>query len=498
MVDTINTLTLNKYLTKSSYHNVNDISQIINSDKAHSLFSLIGLDQCFENKNLQNTFSELCSIYQSLDNRSLSHNKKKFNPTNSFYQEFDIPNDSLLHKGYQLLNTIDTYNITIDLNSKEVKFKINFYHTGGKSYLIERALKRLITLIKYNYNSTVADTLPKSPKQVEIDIVLVDVGRSSPLTDPNKKAQKEGTYDVSSGFTSVDSEYMRITRTPCILNLLVHELGHLLLYDGKQLIDSNRKKYQFRILSGQQFNVPINMKEIYFFETYCETNTTILSSMFNAIEISPLLLKKDSYQMFQTFFKYEILYTIYHSAKILYVTGYRSFDDFFNHRNDKSYSQNARLFEYTILRSILLLYINQYIKLMDVEDNRIQFRFKDDTFKKKKGSDSSLEDIFIMYIILFINNQLDYNEEGGPEGQKLQSVYEEIFNYFIDVIKKTNINTNTYPSTSYGNLNMEYHCIDFNFSDKKIESDYYYDKYVKYKQKYLSTKNLNITENNSQ
>lgn len=472
-----------KYLTKTSSNNTNTITNIINSDNTQSLFSLIELEHFFTNKMIKKTFSNLCSIYQSLDNYSMLHNRKKFNPTDSFYKEFDVPNNSLLQRGYQLLDTIDTYHINININSIDVKFKVNFYHSNNKTELINRALKRLISFLILNDENNIIKTLPRSPKQIEIDIVLVDVGRSSPLTDSDKKAQKEGTYDVSSGFTSLDSKYMRLTRTPCILNLLVHELGHLFLYDGKQLIDPKHKKYKFKVLSGQQFNLPINMNEIYFFETYCETNTTILSSMFHAIEISTKSLEIDSYNLFKTFFKYEILYTIYHSAKILYVFGYRSFEDFFDYQSRKIYSQNARLFEYTILRSILFLYINQYIKLMDVKNDIIQFRFNDSVFHSTEiSSKNSLEDIFVMYIVLFVNNQLD------SEGQKLRSIYKRLFNHFINVVENTNINTNTYLLTSLGNLNMEYHCIDLNFNEG-TDSDYYHNKYIKYKQKYLLYKN---------
>ena len=193
---------------------------------------------------------------------------------------------------------------------------------------------------------------------------------------------------------------------------------------------------------------------------------------------------------FKSIYKIEILYSIYHCAKVLHFLGFNSFDDFFNidKENRKKYYQNGKNFEYSVLRSIMLMFNDDYVDFFTFTDGN-EFSF-DENFNKE---------IILHKVSPFlkkIHNFMIGKNLSQAELTK-RSLYEQIFNGFISIIKNYPDNVN--PELC-GNINMEYFCIDIigsnntNYLNESNNQNMsggrkkYYEKYLKYKKKYLLVK----------
>jgi len=273
--------------------------------------------------------------------------------------------------------------------------------------------------------------------KVSIKLFLHDSNRTTYLKVNKQKdiieeinnISYQGCYNCASGYTMKHKEINIVcTRLPEIFGLLTHELLHLY---GMDLCNWTFKNGYYNMIDPKtkfvQIIKPIEMKyninNIILYEVFCNTNATILHTLFNTFEI---FKNKFTIEKYKKLLKIEILYSIYHSAKIIYFLGYKDFSFF---ETDKVfYYQKAALFEYTIMRSFLLL-----IDYLNIFNKNQLFSLNNNTNLKCVVNDLSN---------LLLNKSKKYSN--------IYEMYKYIFNWFMTFIEKK----------KYNLQNMEYFCID--------------------------------------
>jgi hypothetical protein len=392
-------------------------------------------------------------------------------------------------------NKMQTHSLNLNTN-KNKSFNVIAKYYYNSSYpnintLITNLTRRLYILLAYNINDEILDKLADIVNgPFEIYFFALPINRhvnnydndksKTGLEEEIKMMSNHGCYNCSSGYTylyispTTNHKKMVITKIPEMLGLLTHEIGHLVGWDFSTLEHKNGAyHYNLKYLSKEQDNKLKNIcvdggQEFYFWEVFDNTNATIVHAICNSIELGQMLdyNYNESFNLFTEMYKVELLYSIYHSAKILFWFGFSSFSDFFSKcKNKIKYFQRARLFEYSVARSFMLLkygeIFNDYVIYDDVN--------KRSTFKIET---TNIDRITDMIINLMCNTDLDNN------GCELRDNYERIFNSFVDYVNRKN------------NLNMEYFCIDYQLTvniQKGGNNNYYY-KYHKYKTKYIMLK----------
>ena len=447
------------FLTKSSQDNYKTIINVEkeNSDLINNLVNMIELDELFESKKMKDVFNKFQKLYNQNDDKYIIKTEIiPFNDIkNNLMKYFDKIsgldrniNGTIVGKKFQELNTIKKIYLLFD--NIDLHIELFFIYKEEKINLINQLIKRVCVYINYSKNTKRMKKIIKllNNEPFEIYFLMYDVNRQVINRNNNNinELSNQGTYNCCSGYNhfviypNSKNKEMVITKIPEMAGLLTHEMGHLLGWDFGLLKNQNGKHYiSLEYLNNEQENelLKLNIEKnqnFYFWETYENTQTTLIHSISNAIELD------SSYDTFKQFYKYEILYSIYHAAKILYWHGFNDFNDFFRNGSKIKYYQIARLFEYSIVRSFFLLFYNKLF-LQDINDD---FTLKDQ---------NKITEINNKIINLMVNNT--------------PLIYEDIFNIFIEKVKSDKI------------INMEYFCIDLNL-------DNYYTKYVQYKKKYIN------------
>lgn len=510
---------LRSKLTISSYNNLIDVEDVMNSSIGKEFLKAVGTDSIFNNKTLQTTFKRFYDCYKTDNIDIISKDITDFTDISEL--------ESIINSGGFGLGDMTTHikkldkRCLVDVKLKELDlyFRLYIYYKDSNSSSINFIIKRLDTILGYNKDENrvkfLAEALQKNP--FSIYFILYPVGRTTykryqkdPIKEMNKLAN-QGCYNASSGYTIMHidgdninnkrhSHYnMLVTRIPEMLGLFTHELGHLLGYDFEVPIKETSKQTIYTSsyaifgglrLNNNDLNLPLQSNmDIHLSEAFCNTNTTLIHTICNALNLCESQKQihdyEKCYDLFKSLYKIELFYAIYHSAKILYWLGYNNFDDFFNGKSKIVYKQKAYLFEYTIIRSFILLIYNDLINKMSVDKNEGFLKFKlnnDDVYTGTnkgrfiKDIDDKLNNIKKTLVDLMTNQ----------EPNIIRDSYAKVFDLFIKKIEETDTNKNSYNGC--GDINMEFFCIDQNSISMKggsLNIDYK-RKYLKYKTKYLS------------
>lgn len=433
-------MNINEALSKESKENLDKVNEV-NYEKNLSDIS-----------EIRELYDQLKAIYDNYDIVNI-FNTRYFDPKsdqskillNEIFTVDGLNNEnSEVFKEYLKLNKYYEKKLTYG----NINFKLKFYF-NDKSNLLPIIIKRFHCLIKMYENTERFKHITKCMNNEDFDVyfLLYPVNRHVPFKQSKninldlKNFKNNGTYNCSSGYTTFfgNRRHMLMTRIPECLGLLTHELGHLLGWDLSDTV----VKEDMCTLSGMVNNInlsnkqqhvinklPLNNKNIIPYEVFCNTYTTILHTVCNSLE------KNLNFNECLKMLNNEIIYSIYHSAKILHFNGFNSYDKFFMNSNSNKllYYQDAALFEYTILRSFLLMNLQKMFKIGYESKN------------KKKILNLALE------------SAITYNKN-----------YEMIFNNFIKFIK----------NIKYEKLNMEYFLYDF------ISYDQMGGRYINYHKQYL-------------
>lgn len=461
--------------------------KIVKKIKNNKLFESIKIDNFLNNNKLNKIIGEFYHISKRDNIEEILTQEKDFNPNdNRIFDKIKILDgfnnkNSKVFKEYLKLNKHTIKNIKI--KDIDLKFTLHFFTENNDKILIKDIINRFIIIMTYFKRSKRLENLYNSIKRnnlennFDIYLFLYDLKRSTykrvkkDIDGELYELKTNGCYNCSSGYTSIDiknnNKKMVITRKSEVLGLLTHELGHLIGYDLEvyrddtttgMMRDKNTTDYHRKLLN----RIGINDARIN--EGLCNANTTIINTICNSIT--------DDYNqmvnLFGKYYRFEILYSIYHSAKILYWLGYNDFDDFFDKKSAIKYKQFALLFEYTILRSFMLL---TYEKLF----NKLNyFVLSKDDINNDWG---------------FWNEYIDNTLElmAGINRKEIRNKYANIFDTFMDIIKN-----NSFQKTENmcGEINMNYFCLEF-YSQVMFGGGRDYRKqYLKYKERYMRQKEI--------
>jgi len=316
----------------------------------------------------------------------------------------------------------------IELKLEMTKVTIFFYYinTYDKNFL--RSLIRriyIMLMIKYEYeeqrNSYVSYT--KHIGNLKIHLVSNYNPRKIykehyvSINEMKENIKYTGCFNTASGLTSINGNVSIITKENDMQGLLVHEIGHLVGCDGnifnplratlrKELTKVNLEK----LVEKLNVNVDDNhgIEKDYYREGLNNTNSSVLHSLFNAIEYityreeekrekeeeeynddedtfwekidkHAARIKKDAkennkenvYNIFKKFLIIEVVYSLLQTVRLLRWYGFKKIEDFFVRGNKKKeekeetiykYKQNdIQMFEYIFLRAYTLLNYNKYI-----------------------------------------------------------------------------------------------------------------------------------------
>jgi hypothetical protein len=223
-----------------------------------------------------------------------------------------------------------------------------------------------------------------------------------------------------------------------------------------------------------------------FLETFNNTATTVFHALYSSIELSNSLDTDKIMNLFNCLIKKEIIYSIYHTCKILHNQNINKAEEYFS-SDSKPYQQLAYLYEYTIVRSFMFMNLKDYMDYLTYKDLGSFDGNNVTQVNKLKIIVASLLDNAYKSMYLTTNDN-----------------YNKLFNTFVKILdeeKRTNKDNKSKECDVCGPVNMEYFCIDHNFDNKLILNSTkrnnnqnggyktnYYKKYLKYKIKYHKLK----------
>jgi len=247
---------------------------------------------------------------------------------------------------------------------------------------------------------------------------------------------------VNSGDTTFspifNNFFIRLYRSEELIKVLIHEIIHTTGYD---MISGSAPQHDFKV-----FNTKTNSNRLLLNETITET----LAEFINCVLYSII-----HNQEFNETLETEIHFGLIQTVKILNYFGFNSIDDFIKkYQNDKrKILQHTSVFEYHILKTILLYKFDEFIKII-----------------KNKGTSSNIMKLIVNTMNLDMNykNKIDnifknLNELDKMTRETFRMTKIEIYNV-NNIPTKNNMNGGNY--------------IDY----KK--------KYYKYKNKYFDIKLL--------
>lgn len=405
-------------LTNESKKNFIDTTSILSNEFVNDYFK--SLDKVYDNEKLINIYGKLVECYDN--NNKVKVKNIKIDPRHHFETKLS---KYLTMDGYKKNDKAYNELMKLDYTSNaKLKFKITdninyivnaqIVHKEEDMNKVKTVYKRFIAITRYFADCDAIKYM--NGHKLNLIIILNDVNREIKNNGDKNIYKKNGQFNASSGYTSycisphITKLVMVCTKLPECLALLTHELGHLYGFD----LDTLKISKDMIYLSGDyecELFKNMGIDKFRTNETICNTNTTIIHSMCNSIE------SKNGYQEFKFFMNVEILYSIYHTAKILYVQGFNNLNEFVN--NNGKYVQSSYLFEYTIARSFLLLNFDKYVDILKFRVN-------------ENNKQNAINNI----INLIVDKMND------------RSMYDKIFNEYIKIVKKQDI------------INMEYFCID--------------------------------------
>lgn len=448
----------------------------------------------------------------------------------------NIQKDTYAYNKFKILNTLDIYEITFFNN---LCFKLYVYYDKENLEIfniIQTIINRLHLIVSTFATTNNMKYLTKiftSNNPIPLHIYLYPFNRNIGYNIDNNETLEYYNHNncchCSSGYSN--SSYAKVkvrdnyansngddnvfevvcTRIPEILGLFTHEMFHILHCDTRYYTTNVDNNNIFELNSNQLDensdalisiikNYNRKVKDYKFLETFNNTTTTILHSFYCAIELlvdtQNLIIDdikiNNIMQLFGSILKKEIIYSIYHTAKILHNQHINFAKEYFtNESNTKSYHQLAYLYEYTIVRSFMFMELDNYVKYMLFKD----FGFFD-------GNDSTQVDILTKMVAKLLENvfEMMYNKKSIEK-----ILYNKIFDNFVKILiedEKLYLNNKNDSCDVCGPVNMEYFCIDHNYcmmqllvnimseqgqEQRQIEF-YYYKKYLKYKTKYYNCK----------
>ncbi|QTF49116.1 hypothetical protein qu_221 [Acanthamoeba polyphaga mimivirus] len=238
----------------------------------------------------------------------------------------------------------EVYGFKMNINDQIIN--INILTTNNKKgYVVAliHAINTFCHMFPYEYHGlTMYICLDDNTRNIDFD------PSNYSLDDMFKRLHKEsGAFNVS-GMTQRSSKKIVLTKSEEIVKLMFHEMVHYIGLDQKLL--SINKSYNWNLIN-QRLNIS---------EAYTEFLSVLLNSSYEAIYF---MVSTDSnvHNTFQKILSKETTYSVWLSSYILKLYGYNSHNlhEFFSGQNLQPKYSPIPSWEYIILRTQLLLNINE-------------------------------------------------------------------------------------------------------------------------------------------
>lgn len=432
----------------------------------------------------------------------------------------NIQINTLAYEKFRVLNTQDTMLITYP-NINNLSFEIHFYYcntTDKIQDVINTIINRLHLIVLtfsdyhnlkhlsqiFNIEYPLKMYLYLYPFNRNIDYRIQDTSSLEYYKRNNcfhcSSGYSNSNYASSSLNNKKSSFVIVCTRIPEMLGLFTHEMFHVLHLDTRYYTiknNNNNLEMQSNELDDsayKELNAVLNkynkkVGKYQFLETFNNTTTTIFHTLYCSIELSDSLDTNRIINLFNSLIKKEIIYSIYHTCKILHNQNINKAEEYFN-VDSKPYQQLAYLYEYTIVRSFMFINLKDYVDYLTHKDLGNFDGNNTTQVNKLKTIVASLLDNAYKSMYLTTNDN-----------------YNKLFDTFVEILdesnkgNKSNKNNKSKECDVCGPVNMEYFCIDHNFDNRlilnKIDRNNsqiggyktnYYNKYLKYKIKYCKLK----------
>lgn len=438
----INNITNN--VTSISKINIENALDILNKFDLENNINLSFMMNLFEPKLEE--LDKIAKSYNLIEKKNIDLNDK-FTLDDYLGQFKDYYEISETNKSK--LNKITEFELKI----KKTNLFLNIiYENSFDKVLLDRLCQVLNLFVNYFYeknpniaNAKIYLVFYKEPRRLSKNITYKDMDEVAKLC----------AYNCGSGRTnmhSFDNIIIFATRENDMIGLLIHELLHAFKMDGFTF-DTHYLKLNNRTIN--RFN---------YFESICTIHTSIYLSLINSV----LFFGKEN---FKSLLKLELVHSISLFCKLCRVQGFKSFKDMYEKiEYGINYSQKGAMLEYILGRALFILDYENIVNQCDfkyelnknlINENNINLflQLLDKSFKKNLD--------LLDKLLVHVNNKIKLGDD----------LNEKI----------------------YGNLSMEYYCVDIGGETKKEFEKYklygggdkYYAKYLKYKRKYLKLKNIN-------
>lgn len=348
----------------------------------------------------------LNQIYRAIEKSYISYNKYKINLRNINNKNFD--KKSLIHHSLFNSSFIDgkirkkiteqmKYTYTVNLNILCKRFKIIYYSVREIDYIILNKYIEYVFVIIHTLLLFQNNQQENEDKDKTIHIFFLDEKKELPknntILDP---------LHINSGACDVHSQNIIIFRREEWTKLLIHELFHLLHLDFQlELSDKQIRELKNRFKVDSTYKI---------YETYCEIQATIIHISF----ISFSLCNQYSYDCREKeLIKFDYIYYV----KVLYI--YEYLFSVFQYKKIQSYmkgeyKEKTNVFCYYILKTSLLVNINNFFNWIDINNiNILQFNkekinhFIELLYKSFVNMKEIKRSYFIKYTNYKIDNKLD-------------------------------------------------------------------------------------------
>lgn len=343
------------YVSKENYNNLKQIIESIPMYKFKKFNKIISKSSDLITTMLQNYKSFKTNFLKQIKVEKTNYNliRKELN----FFPSFnDVKATEIKDKIYEIEKKYQ-YLLIID----NIKINLYFYSCNEDNSLFINLARIIYLFIKTFGNNTLDSS--KIFNNYNIRLLLIDFPRKldsikCSSSDSFKNLSEIGYFNNSSGVHIKSEKELVVSRKSGLTGLLIHELIHMLGLDFCFNIKNNNQinieNWNLEWIKNN--NIKKNNHNIRsFIESICNTNSSYFVSIYNAIHTCSLINNDNQViKFFKYYFYIESIYCFVNGVKLLNYFNFDSFDSFFNTNDQKTFYQNSLVFEYIILRMILI------------------------------------------------------------------------------------------------------------------------------------------------
>lgn len=371
-------------ISKNNYKSPKEFSKkILSNPKYYNKLQQILLNELITDTDLSNLFNTMTSFAPINKKTPTAHNNYTtiVSPVLNSKSQLTSYNEGMaLFLEYINTCTFMSYDVFDNIDTK---------YTDLKQYTGNYNIKNIYMLSNNNQTNINPNVLPFLSKiaQITIDSLsqllkinpekefdIIFYANNSKKQFPEIKNTPITETNTNSGDTikkigDLPRSMIRLYRSEEIIKVLIHEIIHATNFDSKFRDTIN---HHFKV-----FNLNMSSNELLISETLVETLAEFINcALYSIIHNQNLddILKK------------EIDHGFRQTAKILNHFNFDSLDDFLLNDNNKIIKQKTAVFEYHILKSVLLYKFDEFISMITNKNNiNAIIKFAENTMKNDEN-----------------------------------------------------------------------------------------------------------------